>query len=87
MDKLKLTGQNLGRVFHCRLGRTCIGHAIIHITKQPNLKLTTWPKQLLGSLSLVSFRTPHTDVSKYKPIRSFADSYLLGAMLIKLQFW
>ncbi len=52
MDKLKLTGQNLGRVLHCRLSRTCIGHAIVHITKQPNLKLKTRPKQLLGSLPL-----------------------------------
>jgi hypothetical protein len=52
MDKLKITGQNLGQVFHCRIGFTCTGHAIIHITKQPNLKLKTWPKQLLGSLPL-----------------------------------
>jgi hypothetical protein len=49
-DKLKLTGQNLGRVFNSRLGRACIGHAIVHITKQPNLKLKTQPKQLSGSL-------------------------------------
>jgi hypothetical protein len=52
MDKLKLTGRNLGRVFHSRLCHTCIGHAIVHITKQPNLKLKTRPKQLLGSLPL-----------------------------------
>jgi len=52
MDKLKLTGRNLGRVFNCRLGRACIGHAIVHVTKQPNLKLKTRPKQLLGSLPL-----------------------------------
>ncbi len=52
MDKLKLTGLNLGRVFHSRLGRACIGHEIVHLTKQPNLKLKTWPKQLLGSLPL-----------------------------------
>ncbi len=52
MDKLKLTVRNLGWVFHCILGRTYIGHAIVHITKQPNLKLKTRPKQLLGSLPL-----------------------------------
>ncbi len=52
MDKLKLTGRNLGRVFNSRLDRACIGHAIVHITKQPNLKLKTRPKQLLGSLPL-----------------------------------
>jgi len=56
MDKLKLTGQNLGRVFHCRLGRACIGHEIVHITKQPNLKLKTQPKQLLGYLQLAFAR-------------------------------
>ncbi len=32
--------------------KICIGHAIIHITKQPNLKLKTQPEQLLGSLPL-----------------------------------
>ncbi len=51
MDKLKLTGQNLGRVFHCKI-HTCKVHAIVHITKQPNLKLKTPPKQLLGYLPL-----------------------------------
>ncbi len=52
MDKLKLTGLNLSRVFHSRLGCACIYHAIVHITKQPSVKLKTWPKQLLGSLPL-----------------------------------
>ncbi len=37
MDKLKLTGGILGRVFNSRHGRACIGHTIVHITKQPNL--------------------------------------------------
>jgi hypothetical protein len=52
MDKLKLTGQNLGQVFNSRLGHACIGHAIVHIANEPNLKLKTRPKQLLGSLPL-----------------------------------
>ncbi len=52
MDKLQLTGRNLGQVFYCRLGRTCIGHAFVQITKQPNLKLKTQAKQLLGFLPL-----------------------------------
>ncbi len=52
MDKLKLTGRNLGRVFDSRLSRACIGRANVHITKQPNLKLKTRPEQLLGSLPL-----------------------------------
>jgi hypothetical protein len=50
MDKLKLTGRNLARVFKSRLCRACKGHAIEHKTKRPNLKLKTRPKQLLGSL-------------------------------------
>ncbi len=52
MDKLKLAGQNLGRVFNSRLSCACIDHAIVCITKQPNLKVRTQPKQLLGSLAL-----------------------------------
>jgi hypothetical protein len=47
MDKLKLTGWNLGRVFSSRLG-----HSIVRKSKQPNLKLKTQPKQLLGYLLL-----------------------------------
>ncbi len=50
MDELKLTGRNLGRVFNYRLGHACTGHIIVHISKQPNLKLKTRPKQLLVSL-------------------------------------
>jgi hypothetical protein len=57
MDKLKLTGQNLGRVFNSRLVRACIGYGNVHITKQPNLKLKTWPKRLLGSLPLAFMLT------------------------------
>jgi hypothetical protein len=53
MDKLKLTGQNLGRVFNSRLSRAYVGNEIVHISKQPNLKLETRPKQLLGSLPLI----------------------------------
>ncbi len=53
MDKLKLTGQ----IFNSRLRRACICHAIAWITKWPNLKLKTRPKQLLGSL-LLAFVLP-----------------------------
>jgi hypothetical protein len=59
MDKRKLKGLNLGRVFHSRLSFACIGHAVVHITKQPNLNLKTEPKQLLGSL-LLTFALPGT---------------------------
>jgi hypothetical protein len=56
MDKLKLTGLNQDRVFNSRLGCACTGHEIVHITKQPNLKLKTQPKQLLGYLQLAFAR-------------------------------
>jgi hypothetical protein len=46
MDKLKLAGLDLGQVFITRLGHACIYRAIAYITKQPNLKLKTWLKQL-----------------------------------------
>jgi hypothetical protein len=52
MDKLWLTGQNLGEVFNPRLGCSCKCRAIAYFTKQTSLKLKTWPKQLLGSLPL-----------------------------------
>jgi hypothetical protein len=48
MDKLKLTGRKLGRVRTC----FCICRAVAYITKWPNLKLQTQPKQLLGYLPL-----------------------------------
>jgi hypothetical protein len=49
MDKLKLTGQTLGRVFNFRSG--CMScHALTAI--RSNLELKTRPKQLLGSLPL-----------------------------------
>jgi hypothetical protein len=52
MDKLKLTGRNLGRVFKFR--RVCLHTIRLYYfeTKLPNLKLKTRPKQLLGSLPL-----------------------------------
>jgi hypothetical protein len=49
MDKLQLTGQNLGRVFNLRLGHLCAEHFWCYQVKLPNLKLKTRPKQLLGS--------------------------------------
>ncbi len=52
MDKLQLTERNLGRAFNSRTGRA---HALqLHFSEmeQPNLKLKTQPKQLLGSLPL-----------------------------------
>jgi hypothetical protein len=54
MDKLKLTGRALGRVFNFRSG-CCMHtmHLLPSVAIQPNLELKTLPKQLLGSLPLV----------------------------------
>jgi hypothetical protein len=65
MDKLKQTGQNLGRVLNSRLGNASIHCAIVCITKGPNLKLKTRPKQLLGSLPLVFAFPGHTPATDY----------------------
>ncbi len=39
MDKLELTGQNLGRVFKSRLSRVCIGHELYTFCKTAKLKV------------------------------------------------
>jgi hypothetical protein len=52
MDKLQPTGQNLGRVFNFINGRVHAAHILCYRVKLPNLKLKTWPEQLLGSLLL-----------------------------------
>jgi hypothetical protein len=57
LDKLKRTGQNLGRVFNSRFRHACEWHAFVQITTQPNLKLKTRPKQLFR-FSPVSFCAP-----------------------------
>jgi len=50
MDKLELAGLDLGQIFNSRLEHAYMYRAIACITKQHNLKLKTWPKQLLSSL-------------------------------------
>ncbi len=52
MDKLHLTGQNLGRVFNSRIGHVYAKHSCCYWARLPALKLKTRPKQLLGSLPL-----------------------------------
>jgi hypothetical protein len=52
MDKLQLTGRNLGRVFYFRSGHLYAMHFYCYQVKLPNLKLKTRPKQLLGSFPL-----------------------------------
>jgi hypothetical protein len=53
MDKLRLTGQNLGPVFNFRSGHLHAATFLVLSVKLPNLQLKTQPKQLLGSLLLV----------------------------------
>jgi hypothetical protein len=52
MDKLQLTGQNLGLVCNSRSG--CLHDVHLHsfIAKLPNLKLKTQPRQLLACILL-----------------------------------
>jgi hypothetical protein len=50
MDKLQLTGQNMGRVFNFRCGHLHATYSWCYQLKLPNLKLKTQPKQFFGSL-------------------------------------
>ncbi len=61
MDKLKLAGQNLGRVFNFSCGRAFAPCTSLITTKLQNLKRKTQPKQLLGYLPL-AFVLPHWGV-------------------------
>jgi hypothetical protein len=53
MDKLQLTGKNLGRVFNLRFDHLDAEHFWCYQVKLPNLNSKTRLKQLLGSLPLV----------------------------------
>ncbi len=49
MEKLKLTGQNLGRAFNSRMGRACMPRVFCLTAKRPILELKIYSKQLFGS--------------------------------------
>jgi hypothetical protein len=57
MDKLKLTGQNLGQVFNFKCGRACLYHAVTVIIKTAKLKVEN-SAQTTFRLSPVSFCAP-----------------------------
>ncbi len=57
MDKLQLTGLTLGRVFNNRCWHVSTQINTCTSSKQPNLQLKTWPKQVLGSF-LLAFALP-----------------------------
>ncbi len=77
MDKLQLTGQNLGRVFNFRFGHLHAEHFWCYQVKLPNLKLKTQSKQLLGSLPLV-IALPGQTRQRYAKIIIQADFAGLG---------
>jgi len=56
MDKLQLTGRNLGSVFNFRSGHLHALQSAISV-KMPNLKLKTLT-QITSSFSPVSYRAP-----------------------------
>jgi hypothetical protein len=80
MDKLQLTGRNLGRVFNFRSGHLHSAHLWCYQLKLPNLKLKIQPKQLLGSL-LLSITLP--DAAK-QPILSLSKPVLILAQLCNI---
>jgi hypothetical protein len=53
MDKVQLTGRNLGQVFNFRFVHLHAEHSWCYQVKLPNFKLKTQPKQLQGPLLLV----------------------------------
>ncbi len=88
MDKLQLTGRNLGRVFNFRNGGVHAVHLLCCGVKLPNLKLKTQPKQLLGSLPLdialpvVTFEQKHCII---KQVTLYKSSFLLNIIFQNTQ--
>jgi hypothetical protein len=79
MDKLLLTGQNLGQVFNIRSGHLHTHAFLVSSLKLPNLQLKTQPKQLLGYLPF-RYRAPLkfntfdcADVATLKTFGNVAD--------------
>jgi hypothetical protein len=66
MDKLQLAGLQIGRVFNFRSGHLHAAHLWCFQVKLPNLRLKTWPKQLLGYLLLDIALPEYTLVAERK---------------------
>jgi hypothetical protein len=64
MDKLQLTGQNLGRVFNYRCVRASIYMSFMHIFKTASLIVEN-SAETSFRFSPVSFRAPHYDRKKF----------------------
>jgi hypothetical protein len=76
MDKLQLTGQNRARIFNSRIG--CVRAMLLccYKAKQPNLKLKTWARQLLGYL-LLAFVFPIMVILLFIKSQKFPTLFLL----------
>jgi len=74
MDKLQLTGQNLGWVFIFRSGHLHAAKFLLLWTKLLNLQLKTRPKLLLGSLPLVITLPGHTTLQPELAVRAKIQS-------------
>jgi hypothetical protein len=72
MDKLKLTGQALGRVFNFRSGCMHTMHLQTSVAIRPNLELKTWPKQH-SRFSLVSYRAPRRNGTHHVTVSGFTN--------------
>jgi hypothetical protein len=66
LDKLKLTGQNLGRVFNFKCGHISLQHAVELITKIAKLKVENSARATFR-FSPVSFHHPRLLLSNDKP--------------------
>ncbi len=75
IQKLQLTGQNLGRVFNFRNGHVHATYFLYYRLKLPNLKLKTWHKQLLGFLPL-DIALPVLPFSLRKKNKHLTELYL-----------
>ena len=78
MDKLQLTGQNLGRVFNFRSGHLHALTILVLSVKLPSLQLKNQPKQLLGSLPLVITLPALADKSGLKNDLSISPDTVVG---------
>jgi hypothetical protein len=79
---------NLGRLFNSRSERATAYHSVLLVTKQPDLKLETRTKQILGSLllayalanltiyTLTSCRIDKGDITKQKGTHRLDESQI-----------
>ncbi len=74
MEKIQLTGQNLGQVFNSRSDPTCAMHFHPYEAKRTNLKLKTQRNELLGYLSLGIMLTDYIMTVIAHPTSKFSQN-------------